>query len=143
MKFHEKLLQQRKTAGMTQSELAEKLNVSRQAVSRWEMGTAMPEVENLIMMSELFGVSLDYLLKDKEDRSEAKQEEIPQKVDFWDRLRQMRPLEFVAIAALLLLAVWLILRMLESYRWATLMTPFVIVGGCAAAVLMAVHLNDE
>ena len=143
MKFHEKLLQQRKTAGMTQSELAEKLNVSRQAVSRWEMGTAMPEVENLIMMSELFGVSLDYLLKDKEERSEAKQEEIPQKVDFWDRLRQMRPLEFVAIAALLLLAVWLILRMLESYRWATLMTPFVIVGGCVAAVLMAVHLNDE
>lgn len=64
MKFCEKLYEVRKKAGMTQNDLAEKLNVSRQAVSRWEMGTAMPDVENLVAMSELFGVSLDYLLKD-------------------------------------------------------------------------------
>lgn len=66
MKFHEKLLVLRKKAGMTQLDLAEKLNVSRQAVSRWEMGTAMPEIENLIAMSDLFGVSLDYMLKQEE-----------------------------------------------------------------------------
>ena len=64
MKFHEKLYAVRKKAGMTQNDLAEKMNVSRQAVSRWEMGTAMPDVENLVAMSDLFGVSLDYLLKD-------------------------------------------------------------------------------
>lgn len=65
MKFHEKLLELRKNANMTQNDLADKLNVSRQAVSRWEMGTAMPDVDNLIAMSDLFGVSLDYLLKDQ------------------------------------------------------------------------------
>lgn len=65
MKFQEKLFQLRKKAGMTQNDLAEKLNVSRQAVSRWEMGTAMPDVDNLVTMSDLFGVSLDYLLKDE------------------------------------------------------------------------------
>lgn len=64
MRFHEKLYELRKSAGMTQNDLAEKLNVSRQAVSRWEMGTAMPDVENLIAISDLFGVTLDELLRD-------------------------------------------------------------------------------
>ncbi|MBR3973218.1 MAG: helix-turn-helix transcriptional regulator [Oscillospiraceae bacterium] len=63
MTFHEKLQSIRKSSGMTQTELAEKLNVSRQAVSRWEMGSAMPDIENLIAISELFGVALDDLLK--------------------------------------------------------------------------------
>ena len=65
MKFHEKLFGLRKQSGMTQSDLAEKLNVSRQAVSRWEMGTAKPEVDTLIAISDLFDVSLDYLVRDK------------------------------------------------------------------------------
>ena len=59
MKFHEKLYTLRKNAAMTQNDLAEKLNVSRQAVSRWEMGTAMPEIDNLIAMSDVFGVAYD------------------------------------------------------------------------------------
>lgn len=66
MQFHEKLYTLRKAANMTQNDLAEKLNVSRQAVSRWEMGTAKPEVDTLIAMSDLFGVTLDDLLKNKE-----------------------------------------------------------------------------
>ena len=65
MKFHEKLYTLRKNAAMTQNDLAEKLNVSRQAVSRWEMGTAMPEIDNLIAMSDIFGVTLDELLRDQ------------------------------------------------------------------------------
>ena len=67
MKFQDKLFTLRKNAGMTQNDLAEKLNVSRQAISRWEMGTAMPDVENLIAISDLFGVTLDALLKDREE----------------------------------------------------------------------------
>ena len=63
MQFHDRLYEARKRSGMTQSDLAEKLGVSRQAVSRWEMGTAKPEFENLIAISDLLGVSTDYLLK--------------------------------------------------------------------------------
>lgn len=66
MKFHEKLYTLRKQAGMTQQDLAEKLNVSRQAVSRWEMGTAMPEIDNLVAISDCLGVTLDELLREKE-----------------------------------------------------------------------------
>lgn len=76
MEFHERLLEVRKKAGMTQSDLAEKLDVSRQAVSRWEMGTAKPEFENLIAISKIFGVSIDYLLKGVEEHAaEAVNEE--------------------------------------------------------------------
>ena len=59
MEFHERLYEIRKNAGMTQSELAEKLDVSRQAISRWEMGTAKPEFENLIAISNIFDVSIE------------------------------------------------------------------------------------
>ena len=64
MKLHDKLLKLRKEKGMTQEELAEKLNVSRQAISRWEMGTALPDTENVLQLSKLYGVSTDYLLHD-------------------------------------------------------------------------------
>ena len=70
MQFHEKLYTLRKQSNMTQNDLAEKLNVSRQAVSRWEMGTALPEVGTLIAISDLFGVTLDELLKNRESTPE-------------------------------------------------------------------------
>lgn len=65
MKFEEKLLNLRRQAGYSQEELAEKLNVSRQAISRWEQGSAMPDAVNLLQISKLFCVSVDYLLHDE------------------------------------------------------------------------------
>lgn len=65
MTFAEKLLQLRKKEGYSQEELANKLDVSRQAVSRWEMGTAVPDSSNLLQISKLFSVSTDYLLNDE------------------------------------------------------------------------------
>ena len=65
MTFAEKLLQLRKREGYSQEELANKLNVSRQAISRWEMGSAVPDSSNLLQISKLFHVSTDYLLNDE------------------------------------------------------------------------------
>ena len=62
MKLWEKIVKLRKTTGMSQEDLAEKLDVSRQAVSRWESGSAMPDASNILQLSKLFGVSTDYLL---------------------------------------------------------------------------------
>ena len=85
MKFNEKLYTLRRAANMTQTELAEKLNVSRQAVSRWEMGTAKPEVDTMIAMSDLFGVTLDELLKNKEEAPQLDIPEPPISTQcFWD-----------------------------------------------------------
>ena len=65
MKLSDKLVGLRKSAGMSQEELAEKLNVSRQAVSRWEMGSAMPDAANILQLSKLFHVTTDYLLNEE------------------------------------------------------------------------------
>ena len=51
MQFRDKLFQLRKRDGMTQAELAEAINVSRQAISKWEMGTAVPDVSNMLALS--------------------------------------------------------------------------------------------
>ena len=60
----EKIYQLRKNSGLSQEQLAEQLNVSRQAISKWEQGTAVPESEKLITISNYFCVTVDYLLKE-------------------------------------------------------------------------------
>ncbi|MDE6432756.1 MAG: helix-turn-helix domain-containing protein [Lachnospiraceae bacterium] len=64
MNFAEKLLNLRTQYGYSQEALAEKLKVSRQAISKWELGAALPETEKVIAISDFFDVSIDYLLKD-------------------------------------------------------------------------------
>ena len=65
MKISEKIVHLRKMNGLSQEDLAEKLEVSRQAISRWEMGTAKPDANNILQISKLFGVTTDYLLHDE------------------------------------------------------------------------------
>ncbi|SHO49205.1 helix-turn-helix domain-containing protein [Anaerocolumna xylanovorans] len=65
MKFADKLERLRKTRGLSQENIAEKCHVSRQAVSKWESGNSLPDIDNLIIIGRLFGVSLDYLVNDK------------------------------------------------------------------------------
>lgn len=61
----EKIIQLRKQNGWSQEELAENLGISRQSISKWESGASIPDIERIIKMSELFGVSTDYLIKDE------------------------------------------------------------------------------
>lgn len=64
VKLPDKIIKHRKSNGWSQEDFAEKLNVSRQAISRWENGTALPDAQNILQISKLFGVSADYLLND-------------------------------------------------------------------------------
>ena len=66
MNFSEKLLTLRKAKNLTQEQLAEKLNVSRQSISKWESGQAAPEMEKIVALSVIFDVTTDYLLKSSE-----------------------------------------------------------------------------
>ncbi len=66
MEFAEKLIALRKGRELTQEQLAEQLNVSRQSVSKWESGQVVPEVEKIVELSRVFDVSIDYLLKPSE-----------------------------------------------------------------------------
>lgn len=66
MDFLEKILSLRKSRGLTQEQLAEKLNVSRQSVSKWESGQAIPELETIVALCRVFDITTDYLLKPSE-----------------------------------------------------------------------------
>lgn len=67
MTFGEKLQLLRKSRGWTQEQLSAQINISRQALSKWESGAAIPDTENVIRLSRLFAVSTDYLLLDEYD----------------------------------------------------------------------------
>lgn len=64
MTFSEKLFKLRTQEGYSQEDLAEKLQVSRQAVSKWEIGSTLPETDKLVSIAKTFDVSIDYLLND-------------------------------------------------------------------------------
>lgn len=64
MKLNEKIKEYRNIFDLTQEQLAEKLNVSRQVITKWESGEGLPEIGNLKSISKLMGISIDYLLDD-------------------------------------------------------------------------------
>jgi len=69
--FSEKLLELRRREGLSQEQLADRLGVTRQSVSKWEGGAALPELGKLVVLSELFSVSVDYLVKDRLEEPET------------------------------------------------------------------------
>lgn len=75
MTFGEKLQKLRRGSGLSQEQLAEKLDVTRQAVSKWELGDSLPDAGRILTLSRLFDVSTDYLLKD--DWEETQQTAAP------------------------------------------------------------------
>ncbi len=75
MKFNNKLYELRKQKGFSQEELAGRLNVSRQTISKWEIGESTPDMEKLIAISDLFEVSLDELVKGEKAESRETSEQ--------------------------------------------------------------------
>jgi len=78
MELYERIQQLRKARGMSQEEMGERVGVSRQAVSKWESGQSVPDVEHIVALAELFGVTTDYLLT---GTGGAANVNVPQKVD--------------------------------------------------------------
>ena len=70
MIFADKLITLRKKAGWSQEELAEKLGVTRQSVSKWEGAQSVPDIDKILQLARLFGVTTDYLLKEEQDEPE-------------------------------------------------------------------------
>jgi transcriptional regulator with XRE-family HTH domain len=64
MNFNEKLIELRKSKGLSQDELGQKIGVSRQTISKWELAQSYPDFQRLVLLSDYFGLSLDALVKD-------------------------------------------------------------------------------
>lgn len=106
-----RILSCRKKAGMSQEALAAELNISRQAVSRWETGEVLPDTEKIIQLSKLFHVSTDYLLLDEMEKPLAEENSAMSQADsVKEKRRQLRiyfgklllTVGLIAIAAVLI-----------------------------------------
>ena len=117
MKLDEKLTEARKAAGLTQADVAAKLNVSRQAVSRWESGQSKPSTEKLLALGELYGVSIDRLLNTENTEKPAVEttsdepEAVPAETVISEKHRPRAWLKYAAAALcgiiVTLFAVWI------------------------------------
>ena len=102
MSFADRLRELRTNNRYSQEQLAEKLCVSRQAISKWETGDSLPDIDKAMAISEFFGVSMDYLLKERESFSEISTDDNVDRaiIKFMASARQMNEIseELVAIA---------------------------------------------
>lgn len=120
MTLCEKLTQARKASGLTQADIAARLSVSRQAVSRWESGQSKPSTEKLLALGALYGVSIDQLLNAEESVVEAVSDEpeaVPAETVISEKHRPRAWLKYMVAAlcgALLMLALLLILKKPDS-----------------------------
>ena len=77
----EKIMQLRKQRGWSQEELADKLGISRQSVSKWESGMSIPDLDKILKLGGVFGVSTDYLLKEELEECEQAGVAVPGQFD--------------------------------------------------------------
>lgn len=88
----DKIILLRKRKGWSQEELAEQLGVTRQSVSKWEGAQSVPDIQKIIQMSEIFGVTTDYLLKDEIEDTKTEDKEIINRKESEDNPEELRVL---------------------------------------------------
>lgn len=136
--FASNLIRLRTAAGMTQAELGEQLNYSDKSISKWERGEAIPDAAVLKRMSEIFGVTVDYLL----DEHDAWQPE-PDPADVRDRSHYaiilVALMGIVTLAVIVFVGLWL---WLDRMEW-TVFVGFVPVAAITYLVLNSVFFNGR
>lgn len=147
----DKIMTLRKKTGWSQEELAAQLNVSRQSVSKWEGAQSIPDMDKVVQMSRLFGVTTDYLLKDEiEEQAAALVEESPlrrvtmgQAADYLARRRAAAPKVAFAVLLCIVSPVTLLLlaAMSEVQRFPISGNAAAGIGLCVMLVLLAVAVS--
>ena len=131
----------RKAAGLSQESLGERLGVSRQAVSKWEADAAVPELENLIAMSRIFGVTIGALLGMEPAAEEPTEEDSPEAPggESGDAApdRELTDRELAAVEAI----VQKYLEAVRRPRWSRRKKLAAVAGACAAVLLIVLILN--
>lgn len=140
MTFGEKLQKLRKEKGWTQEQLAAQISISRQALSKWELGTAIPDTENVVQLSKLFQVSTDYLLNDEyeSDNDLPKVKEVKS-----NGLHQIIIL-LITLEVMTLVVQFIATFILQNVFWSVLsFLPFVaIIGGFEYSFQKNSHVNE-
>ena len=116
MTLAERIFALRTKMGLSQEELAEQLAVSRQSVSKWETGQSVPDLDKLIKLADLFGVTLDELARDRREQEVGMCEQGPERTPFWRRdllspwLEDLRHQIFVFIVLILATVLAVVLK---------------------------------
>ena len=124
MDMAERIQHLRKTKGLSQEELADTMNVSRQAVSKWESGQSTPDLEKIIMLSEFFEVTTDYILKGIETVKDKDQ----QTKEILSKILYISSTAFVAIGLFSAFSGWYAEQMLEDV-WGSMIIQAVGIAG--------------
>ena len=143
MDFSEKLLTLRKANNLTQEQLAEKLDVSRQSVSKWESGQATPELEKIVVMSAIFDVTTDYLLKSSEiDDLSVKTEmlEKQQQMMFVREQKQHQIFECVMHSLAVYMIFFAVYFIGHFHFWEWVANPSVIFAGFLIATALVIFI---
>lgn len=130
--MEEKIIALRKKLGWSQEDLAEKMNVSRQAISRWENGTALPDAQNVLQLSKLFNVTTDYLLNDdyESDRDIPAVQMAKQETD--EIIIKKKKLHLIAAISFMLAAFCSVVGVIESTNSKQLALSCFLLALCAA-----------
>jgi len=123
MCFASKLKKLRKEKGLSQEQLAMLLTISRQDVSKWELGESMPDTENIVQIGELFKVTIDYLLKDNLEHG-SNVSDIDNKVNIVKMSQRVKIIKLITIlligfSLLGILTMWVLSFIVTSYKWTT------------------------
>lgn len=150
----DKIVSLRKKAGWSQEDLAEKLGVTRQSVSKWEGAQSVPDMDKVVMMSRLFGVSTDFLLKDEleeetpcaaaqDDDTPLRRVTMGQAADYLARRRAAAPKVAFAVLLCIVSPVTLLLlsALSESGRFGISGNAAAGIGLCVLLVLLAVAVS--
>ena len=151
MNLPEKIMTLRRRNGWSQEELAERLDVSRQSVSKWEMGQSVPELDKVIQMSDLFGVSADSLIRDELELDFGEQTRTGDKdaaeptepgrtlsvPEMTDLLRNARRKNLLIATGVALCVLSPILFILEKFLPAAFIAPVMIAAAVACFILAA------
>ena len=111
MKFEEKLIKLRKNNALSQEDLAEKLNVTRQTISKWELGQTKPDSEKIMELAKIFNVSTDDLLNEQEDFS-SNEEPIKEQTNY----NRNNIIIIILIAILVVLSIGITVKIVKYYH---------------------------
>lgn len=113
MKFNEKLIELRKKEGLSQEELGYKLNVTRQTVSKWELGQTTPEMDKLVEMSKIFNISVDELISESELQNSSTQTIENQPIGKEDTKK--KNIKIIIIGALIIVIVLIVVKLFTGF----------------------------
>ncbi len=114
MKFNEKLIQLRKKEGLSQEELGYKLNVTRQTVSKWELGQTTPEMEKLVEMSKIFNISLDELMNEKDETITQTTKIDDQPIENKNSDKKEKNMKFIIIGMLIIILIIIVVKIVVA-----------------------------